>query len=307
MTAFRISIGYQLVERDARGFNRRIDLYSFGRSAHGAAPQHGTHAILQATDFLQQAIESGFELRFTKLDGGDAINKVPDRAMSEFYLTSHQFEDFKRFFREMIRQHGRERAFRVELGGLGDMGVRFLPDGLFPCVSELLRVIREMNASFQGLRDEGFDPPHSTINLGRLRQRLGGMDLSFDLRTVPSEKPEEIESRLAASIQQVATQYPSLNITLARERSTPSLEMTKDHELVRICREAQEGADLPVALGQKSSSTEAAQWFQAGFEAVVFGSGSLVGNSHGPNEYNSVEQIEKSVAFYESLIERVCL
>src|SRR4051812_35221710 len=138
LNLYRVSIGYQLVERDARGFNRRIDLHSFGKSAHGSYPHLGTNAVLQAVDFLRETTESGFELRFTKLEGGDTVNKVPDRASAEFYLTSHQFEDFKRFFRERVRAKGQEKAFRVELGGLGDMGVRFLPDGLFPCVTEVV-------------------------------------------------------------------------------------------------------------------------------------------------------------------------
>ena len=80
MNVFRVSIGFQQVERDARGFNRRIDLHSLGQSAHSAYPHLGRNAILSALDFLQKASESGFEFRFTHFDGGDTINKVPDRA-----------------------------------------------------------------------------------------------------------------------------------------------------------------------------------------------------------------------------------
>ena len=39
---YKVSVGYQQIERDARGFNRRIDLHSFGKSAHAASPQLGT-------------------------------------------------------------------------------------------------------------------------------------------------------------------------------------------------------------------------------------------------------------------------
>src|SRR4051812_6213802 len=33
LNVFKVSVGYQHIERDARGFNRRIDLHSFGKSA----------------------------------------------------------------------------------------------------------------------------------------------------------------------------------------------------------------------------------------------------------------------------------
>jgi acetylornithine deacetylase/succinyl-diaminopimelate desuccinylase-like protein len=144
LNLFRVSIGHQMVERDARGFNRRVDLHAKGRSAHSSQPAQGVNAILEAIDLVQEAAENGFELRFTKIEGGDASNKVPDRAFMEFYLTSHQFEDFKRFFREKAARKGGEKAFHVELGGLGDTGVRFLPDVVFPCIGEIIGIFRKL-------------------------------------------------------------------------------------------------------------------------------------------------------------------
>ena len=45
---------------------------------------------------------------------------------------------------------------------------------------------------------------------------------------------------------------------------------------------------------KKATSTEAAQYFQAGYEAVVFGPGKSHGNSHSPNEHNLLEHLEKA-------------
>ena len=73
LNIYRVSIGYQLIERDARGFNRRIDLHSFGKSAHSSYPHMGTNAILASVDFLHRAMDQGFEMRFTKVDGGDTV------------------------------------------------------------------------------------------------------------------------------------------------------------------------------------------------------------------------------------------
>ncbi|MGZ3698771.1 MAG: M20 family metallopeptidase, partial [Bdellovibrionota bacterium] len=259
LNIYRVSVGYQLVERDARGFNRRIDFHSFGKSAHSSYPHLGVNAIQGAVDFLTRAAEHGFEMRFTKLDGGETVNKVPDHAVTQFYLTSHQFEDFKRFFRETVKAEGKERNFRVELGGVGDSGVRFLPDNLFPCLVEVVNFFREMAREFERKKDETYNPAMSTINFGKLKQKTGTLDLNFDLRLLPDMNPDEILKHIQTGIQAISTRYPSLNVAVVRERMNPGLNMTMEHELVKICRDAMGAAGLEAAFDKKATSTEAAQ------------------------------------------------
>ena len=307
MTLFRVNVGYQQVERDARGYNRRIDFHAHGKSSHSAYPHLGTNAIWSALDFIKRSVEAGFDMRFTRVDGGETANKVPDRATIQFYVTSHQFEDFKRFFRDVIRAEGKERAYRVELGGVGDTGVRFLPDPLFACVQEIAAFFRGMSADFEKVKDESYDPAHSTVCFGRLRQSPGVVSMQFDLRLLPDLVVDEIERHIQEGVRAIGNKYPSLNVTALRERMNPGLNMTRDHELVKICEEAMTKADIEPRLAKKSTSTEAAQYFEAGYESVVVGPGLSQGNSHSPNEHNLVEQLEKATGFYERLIERVCL
>lgn len=308
LVLYRVSIGYQQVERDARGFNRRIDFHAFGKSAHGSYPHLGTNAILAGLDFLKEASDKGFEFRFTKFDGGDTVNKVPDKAMIQFYLTSHQFEDFKRYFREMSRDSDQpEKTFRVELGGIGDTGVRFLPDPLFPCIQDVIGFFRSMAADFEKVRDDSYNPAHSTVNLGKLKQQPGGIVFHFDLRLLPDLILEEIDAHIQKSIQAIAAKYPNINLTAVRERMNPGLNMTMDHELVQHCKMAMDDAGIEAKFGKKATSTEAAQYFQAGYESIVFGPGMSHGNSHSPNEHNLLEHLEKATFFYEKLIERICV
>ncbi|MBC7693372.1 MAG: M20/M25/M40 family metallo-hydrolase [Methylotenera sp.] len=307
LNIFKVSIGYQMVARDARGFNRRIDLHSFGVTAHGAYPQQGTNAIQQMIDFIRQAAEDNFEMRFTRFDGGDTVNKVPDRASAQFYLTSHQFEDFKRYFRDTVGSEGKEDAFKVELGGLGEMGVRFLPDVVFTCMNEVIDHFRTMATQLERVKDKTFSPEFSTINFGQFKQTLGGMELSFDLRLLPDQSSELVEKQIIKDLQAIAARYPNLNIASVRQRYNPQLSMTPEHELVKACQAAQEASGIEIRTDKTSLSTEAAQFYQAGYEAVVFGAGTAEGNSHSPNEFNVMDHLEKSVTFYEKLIERTCL
>ena len=307
LNIYRISIGYQLVERDARGFNRRIDLHSFGKSAHSSYPHLGKNAILAAVDFLHSAMDHGFEMRFTRLDGGDTVNKVPDHSLGQFYLTSHQLEDFKRFFREMLKTEGKEKAFRVELGGVGDSGVRFLPDNLFPCVTEVVEFFKSMSSELEEKKDDTYDPAFSTVNFGQLKQRTGGVDMYFDIRLLPDFSPQEIEKKIKLGIRQIASKYPSLNIDVALERMNPSLNMEMGDQFLTICRESMDAVGIEPNFSKKATSTEAAQYFQAGYPAVVFGPGKSQGNSHSPNEHNLLDHLEKAISFYEKVIEKVCL
>lgn len=307
LSIFKVSLGYQQVERDARGFNRRVDLHSMGKSAHSSYPHLGNNAIHQALDFIRDAADNGFEIRFTQLDGGETINKVPDRAMLQFYLTSHQFEDFKRYFREKVRADGKEREFRAELGGLGDTGVKFLPDALFPAIVELVQFFRSMAKKFESTVDDSYNPAFSTINFGQLKQKPGAVDMHFDFRLLPDGALERAEKEIQDGVEAISARYPSLNVKAVRERMNPGLNMTMDHELIQVCRDALDAAGIPAEFMKKATSTEAAQFFQAGYESIVFGPGLSMGNSHSPNEYNLIDQIEKATLFYTKLIERVCL
>jgi acetylornithine deacetylase/succinyl-diaminopimelate desuccinylase-like protein len=133
------------------------------------------------------------------------------------------------------------------------------------------------------------------------------VELGFDLRLLPGTSSEEIEKHVQKSIQGIAGRYPSLNISAVRARMNPELNMDSDRELVKICKEAMEAAGIEAELARAAVSTEAAQFYQAGYESVAFGPGHSEGNSHSPNESNSLDQLEKASLFYEKLIERVCL
>jgi acetylornithine deacetylase/succinyl-diaminopimelate desuccinylase-like protein len=83
--------------------------------------------------------------------------------------------------------------------------------------------------------------------------------------------------------------------------------MTTEHELVGLCKIAMQKSGQDLIIDKKATSTEAAQYFKAGYEAVVVGPGLSQGNSHSPNEKNSISELEKAIKFYEELILRVCL
>ncbi len=308
MLALRITAGIQQIERDARGFNRRVVMYSQGLSSHGANPAGGRNAISQLFDFFFYAEECGFELRFVKFEGGDSLNKVPDAARAEFFMTAHQLEDFKRFFREYISAQGPgfERAFRAELGGLGDSGVKFLPEDFSKLFRELFSGIEEWKLGLTKDSLGEFSPDTSTVSLGLLSQRQSGIDLLLDCRLLPTQDPIECESQLKEILKKVCAKFPRVNLTVHREGLNPAFGADQNSELMRNSLQALRDVGLEKNVGKLSVSTEAAHFQQAGFDTIVFGPGESLGNIHGPNEKLLLSHVEKTVLFYQRLIERTC-
>ncbi len=297
---YRVSLGYPWVERDAHGFNRKVELRCFGRSSHSCNPQLGRNAIWETLQFLSQAMEHGFEMRFTGLEGGGVNNQVPDHCMVEFYLNSHQLEDFKYFFRETMPH---EDTFRMELSGVRDAGVRFFPEDLFGCILEVVQFFQRLEFSLKDQKDPLYDPAFSTVNLAKIQKKSSLLEMYFDLRLLPEIAPEVMDQQIRKAIQPIAAQYPRLNITVNRDQISPTLKMPLGDPWLQNLEKV---IDVPDVFAKKSNATEAALFFQAGYPAVAFGPGKSQGNSHASNESICLEHLEKAISFYESLIESVC-
>lgn len=307
MMIYRIQIEYQLVERDARGFNRRIDFHSLGRMAHGSDPTKGINAISELFWFIEKVNDNGFEIRFTKFSGGDSLNKVPDYAFCQFYLTSYQFEDFKPFFREITKSGKKENQFKVELGGLGDIGVRFLPERVVHCMQELVHFFTEIEKEMKKIKSPEFQPDCSTINLSKLDQSQTGVRMFFDFRCVPEIAIDQLHQKVLDGIRELSSNYPELNVKIQRERVNTGYRADEKGLLAEVCKESLAKVDLPEKWICKSSASEAALFAQAGYETISVGPGEAVGVAQSANEYIDTGAIDRAVDFYSSVIEKVCL
>ncbi|MGE0614267.1 MAG: M20/M25/M40 family metallo-hydrolase [Bacteriovoracia bacterium] len=313
MDLFKVSIGYQIIERGARGFNRRVTLFATGRASHSGYPTErggkGIHSIDGLMKFVQKAIDNGFDIKFTRLEGGDAVNQTPDWAQAEFYLTSHQLEDFKRFFREAAAPERGEFGgvtFKITLGGLGDVGIRFHTENLFPALQDLFEAYRELQRSLTIQQDDTFDVPTATVSMNQMRQGMGETWLMLETRCLPGVVQTDLKEQVKKFTQQVATKYPALNIRVQHERSNPALKVADDSEFVALCGEVMEAADIMPNLDRVSMSSEAGHFTAKDYPTLVFGPGSPM-EIHGPNEFNSISELQKAVLFYEKMIEKVCL
>jgi len=311
----RLNIGFQKVERDARGFNRKLRMISRGRPASSADPSQGEHAILHALALLEEARASGFELRFTALEGGEWPTLVPDSCQVDLYTTSHQFEDFKAFFANYAASAGRSEFFELEAAGMNESGVNFLPEALFPCLIEVFSAMSEAQAQSQAELSlhsvPGMTPPGISFHFSMMRQKLGGVELFFDFRFEPGQDAAQIEGHMQRAVRQVSAKYSGLNMTLSKERVVGALlprEFSKESgSLITAAQSAARGAHASIETVPIANATEAALFQKAGYEIAAFGPGSPFSCVGSPNESVSAEELEQAMAFYDRLIQEVCL
>jgi acetylornithine deacetylase/succinyl-diaminopimelate desuccinylase-like protein len=300
----QLKISYPVVDRDARGFNRRIKLKATGKTAHSAHPDEGVNALSQVIDFLNYTQENGFELRMTQLLGGSDYSQMPDEAFSEFFLTSHQYEDFKRFFRESLQ--GTDQNLEIDYGGLGDTGISFLHETILDIIFDLSEAIKEISFQLAEERDERFSPPVSNLRLAKVEQRQGETLVRLDLRLLPQGDQRKQKEKVMANLKKMGTRYPQMNIQAEFLSSHPSLQ-NGNAAWTTLCKESLAAADIDPGEATLPFSTEAGYFEKRGYPALVFGPGDSRGNVHGVNESLPLKDIQKVIQFYENLIERVCL
>jgi acetylornithine deacetylase/succinyl-diaminopimelate desuccinylase-like protein len=306
----RVFIGFPMVERDARGFNRRLRILSRGKMASSADPEQGEHAVLHALALLEQAIGEGFDLRFTALEGGEWPSLVPDECRVEFYTSPHQFEDFKLFFETYSKRAERTDSFDLEFGALNETGVRFYPEALFPCMLDIFSAYSEVGHQLSGLDSVQIQPPGTTVHFSSIKPRLGGLELGFDIRPMPGLSQLEVESRFQTVLQVISKKYPSVNLTLTKERFVPSMQAQDSAgaaRLAEVCVEAGAAAGLSIHPVELAAASESALFQKAGYEVASFGPGSPFANVGSPNENVSITELEQAMTFYDRLIEQVCL
>lgn len=306
-TQFELAARFSAHEKDARGFNRRIDLYSFGLASHSATPELGRSAFEILIELLQSLEREGFDFRVRNLETSRTENQLPDMSQAEIYFTTYQFEDFKKFFKDYVTRLGLERHFRAEIGGLGDVGIRFLPPQAIQCLFDLATWIKTLQSEWQSLKDESFSPQYSILSIEEFSIRPQELVFRCSIYALPQTDSKILIEQTKMGLANISRRYPTINLLLRQLGHCPALTMTEEHSLVEICGFAMQDAGLTPMLDKLPYPTEAADFFNEGFESVAFGPGPISGSSHGPNESIMLEQLERAVLFYEKLIEKVCL
>ena len=268
-----------------------MEIIFSGVSAHASTPRLGRNAVLAAIDFLVAAARRDGSPAVFDLSGGTASNVVPARCA---VLLAHD---------PRIEEEALAAGAHVER-----LGVR--PGRCLPCLpflADLLQGLRDLEGRFGERKDDAFDPPMTTMNVGVVDSREGTIKIQFEFRPVPELALEDLSDAVAELDERLSARHPDLTVRAENLRYNPPMRDARGGALHAAAIETLAAMGERAEGATKPTCTEAAVYSQVGIDTIVFGPGVSEGNVHRPNEHNFLSHCEKAIAFYTRMIGRFCV
>jgi acetylornithine deacetylase len=155
-----------------------------------------------------------------------------------------------------------------------------------------------------------FDPPFTTVHVGMIEggtaHNITAKDCKFgmDFRVVPGEDKEKWKLEYLKEVKRVEEAMqavvPDTRIIITPRFDVPPLQPEENGPAETLVRQITgDNASHKVSYG-----TEAGQFQEAGYSAVICGPGNIA-QAHQPNEYIEVSQFNAGHAFMEKLLARL--
>jgi acetylornithine deacetylase len=213
---------------------------------------------------------------------------------------------------KIITGHKGGTGFHVHVKGF-EVHSSLLPDGVSAIMegARLIGWVNDRNAEIQAHEPTPvaatFYPPFTTLHVGMISggtaHNITAADCRFavEMRVVPGEDVEAhartFEAEAARMDAQLKAQRPEAGVHLERFFGVPALVPEADGEAEAISRRLT-GDN---ATGVVSYGTEAGQFQEAGYSAIVCGPGDIA-QAHQPDEYLEVSEFEAGQRFMERLL-----
>lgn len=159
-----------------------------------------------------------------------------------------------------------------------------------------------------GELDPQFNVPHSSLHVGIIQGGIAHNVLArechfdWEIRNLPSQSIESLLARVNAYAEQLMAKHTELRIdTQFTSPIVPGLENRDNQDLLALLRK-----HLPHATPEcVAYATEAGQFQQAGFQAVILGPGSIL-QAHQADEWIDIEQLTTCEALLDQLVTDHC-
>lgn len=178
---------------------------------------------------------------------------------------------------------------------------------------DFLTAVRRVQAEVAatGLRDGDYDVPYTTLHVGKMN---GGVQvnivpnlavLDFEIRSLAGEDVAGLIRRLEGEAEAIVAplrgEFPEAAITVERLWDYPGLGTPSDAEVVRFVK-GLTGANgtMKVAFGTEGGLFDQ----RLGVPTVICGPGSMA-QGHKPDEWVSVEQVERCRGMLAALVDRL--
>ena len=213
---------------------------------------------------------------------------------------------------QIINGHKGGTGFHVHVKGF-EVHSSLLPYGVSAIMegARLISWVNDQNAVLRSVPPSAlaaaFDPPFSTLHVGTIQggtaNNITAADCHFalEMRIVPGEEMEDWA-------QKVVVEAAHLNAAIAAVRPEAGVHLTRFFNVPPLQPEPHGAAESLArkitgqnATGVVSYGTEAGQFQEAGYSAIVCGPGHIA-QAHQPDEYLSVAEFEAGHRFMQRLL-----
>ena len=153
----------------------------------------------------------------------------------------------------------------------------------------------------------GFDPPHTTVNVGVISGGsaknvvAGHCRFTLEWRPIPGQKSDHVLNLVKQAVADLQQHDPDFICEIDAARADESFETRADSPVVQFLEQASGNASGTVAFG-----TEAPSMIALGADAVVFGPGDIR-VAHRTGEFVPADQLHECVNILRQAIERFCM
>jgi acetylornithine deacetylase len=173
--------------------------------------------------------------------------------------------------------------------------------------ARLIERIEQVAKRLEAERHEAFEPPFTTVNVGRIEGGTaknviaGSCRFTLEWRPVPGQAASHAVDVIKVEAELLRAADPGFDYLIDVQRLDDGVETPADAALVSFMERATGQTAGTVAFG-----TEAPQMIEMGAEAVVFGAGDIR-NAHRTGEFVPVAELERCVEVLALAITEFCL
>lgn len=172
--------------------------------------------------------------------------------------------------------------------------------------ARLITRVERVAEELEGEAHTAFDPPHTTLNVGRIdggtakNVIAGECRFTLEWRPVPGQPPERVAEMVRREARALSEADEDFVCEIKVTRLDGGVETQADAPLVRALEE-----ETGRAAGTISFGTEAPQLAQLGAHAVVFGPGDIR-VAHRTGEFVPAAELQEAASILRRVIERFC-
>lgn len=170
-------------------------------------------------------------------------------------------------------------------------------------INHIYSVLKQVEAEMIELKDTEFEPHHSTLSIGIVRTTDDYILLGGSCRILPNIT-QDIYEKWMNKIKLICEEHKS---TFQITDYKKPFRTSDSSILIKTAQNVLKKMNLDPNCLALASTNEASLFSRLGIDCICFGAGCREGNMHTAEEHVKIEDLVKSIEFYQQMIERLCL